>query len=150
MATTFRHSVAFGKRIEFYIIGLMLKEGLDCYIPLVDDDGIDVIVKKEDGTFVEVQIKARSNTVTFGDSALFSALDHEDERKNYYFVFYAERLNKIWIMSSVEFLQEANTNKNGKNIGKKSIWFNGREKGKEYAKERYVRYEDNSFERFKH
>lgn len=35
----FRHSAGFGKRMEFYLIGKMLKEGLDCYIPLVDDDG---------------------------------------------------------------------------------------------------------------
>jgi hypothetical protein len=28
---SFRHSAAFGKRIEYYVIGLMLKEGLDVY-----------------------------------------------------------------------------------------------------------------------
>ena len=32
---TFRHSAGFGKRIEFWIIGRMLKEGLDVYVPLV-------------------------------------------------------------------------------------------------------------------
>jgi len=149
MAYSFRHSAGFGKRIEFYVIGLMLKEGLDCYIPLVDDDAIDVVIKKEDGVFIEVQIKARSNDVIEGDSALFAALTHEAERKNYYFVFYSERLNKIWIMSSAEFLKEAVTNKNGKNKGKRSIWFNGRKQGKEYAKEKYIQYEDNSFSRFK-
>ena len=58
--TSFRNSAAFGKRIEFYIIGLMLKDGLDVYIPLVDDDAIDAVVKKPDGSFIEVQIKAPS------------------------------------------------------------------------------------------
>ena len=47
---TFRNSAAFGKRIEYYIIGLMLKEGLDVYIPLVDDFGVDAIIRKSDGT----------------------------------------------------------------------------------------------------
>ena len=35
--------------MEYYLIGLMLKEGLDCYIPMVDDDGIDVVIRKNDG-----------------------------------------------------------------------------------------------------
>jgi len=43
MANSFRHNAEFGKRIEYYIIGLMLKEDIDCYVPLVDDDGIDVV-----------------------------------------------------------------------------------------------------------
>ena len=34
---TFRNSAAFGKRIEHWIVGRILKEGLDVYIPLVDD-----------------------------------------------------------------------------------------------------------------
>ena len=87
MSLSFRHSAAFGKRIEYYIIGMMLKEGLDVYMPLVDDDAIDAVIKKPDGSFVEVQIKARSKDVIFGDAALFAALKH-DYRPNYWFVFY--------------------------------------------------------------
>ena len=71
MATSFRNTASFGKRIEYYLIGLMLKEGLDIYLPMVDDDAIDAVVKKPDGSFVEIQIKARSKEVTFGDAALF-------------------------------------------------------------------------------
>lgn len=67
MAKTFRHSAGFGKRIEYWVIGLMLKEGIDVYVPLVDDDAIDAVIKKSDGSFVEVQIKARSKTVKMGD-----------------------------------------------------------------------------------
>ena len=65
----FRHSAGFGKRIEFWIIGQMLKEGLDVYVPLVDDNAIDAIVRRPDGSFVEVQIKARSRDVAPGDAA---------------------------------------------------------------------------------
>lgn len=35
-----------------------------------------------------------------------------------------------WIMTSDEFSTLAVTNKTGKNIGKKSIWFNGKRKDK--------------------
>ncbi len=125
MSNIFRSSAAFGKRIEFYIVGLMLKEGLDVYLPLVDDDAIDAVIKRPDGKFIEVQIKARSNTVKFGSAGLFAALTHEP-RENYWFVFYSERMDKIWIMSSSEFLKESRQNLNGSNIGLRAITFNGK------------------------
>ena len=68
----FRHAAGFGKRIEYSIIAEMLKDGMDVYVPLVDDNGIDAVVRKSDGSFVEVQIKARSAEVNPGDEALFA------------------------------------------------------------------------------
>ena len=152
MAIPFRHSAGFGKRIEYWIIGRMLKEGLDVYVPLVDDDAIDAVVRRKDGSFVTVQIKARSNGVLDGDASLFAAIPHE-LRENYWFIFYSERMDMMWIMTSEEFINEANQNKNGKNIGRRSIWFNGRRKNKvtglheEYCKERYQKYLANTFEK---
>jgi hypothetical protein len=32
----FRHSAGFGKRMEYWIIGRILKVGIDIYMPLVD------------------------------------------------------------------------------------------------------------------
>lgn len=125
MSNTFRHNAGFGKRMEYFVISKMLEQGLDVYIPLVDDFGIDAVVRKKDGSFVELQIKARSNDVLFGDAALFAAITHE-KRDNYYFVFYSQRMNKTWILSSKEFIKEAVQNKTGKNIGKRGIWFNGK------------------------
>lgn len=144
----FRHSAGFGKRIEYYIIGLMLKEGIDLYVPLVDDDAIDCVLRKPDGSFVEVQIKARSSEVKFGDGALFSAIPHE-YRKNYWFVFYSERLNETLILSSKEFIKESTQNKEGKNKGKRSIWFNGKNtKDKtEHIKPQFEKYVVNNFQR---
>ena len=153
MGISFRHSAGFGKRMEYNLVGKMLMEGLVVYLPLVDDHGVDCVIKKENGTFIEVQIKARSNEVTNGDAALFAAITHELS-PNFYFVFYSERLNKMWIMSSEEFLQECVTNKKGKNLGKHSIWFNGNRidketgKKKEYCKEKYNKYVCSDFSRF--
>jgi hypothetical protein len=150
----FRHTAGFGKRMEHWIIGKMLKEGLDVYIPLVDDFGIDAIIRKPNGEFIEVQIKARSNEVLLGDIGLFAAITHE-ERKNYFFVFYSERIDKTWIMSSEEFIREANQNKNGKNAGKRSIWLNGCKIDKnsgqrlEYPKPQFNKYLAEDFSRFK-
>jgi len=74
----------------------MLKEGLDVYVPLVDDDAIDAVVKRTDGSFITVQIKARSRDVIEGDAALFAAIPHE-LRENYWFIFYSERMDTTWI-----------------------------------------------------
>ncbi len=145
MSLSFRHSAGFGKRIEYWVVGLMLKQGLDVYLPLVDDDAIDAVIKRPDGSFVEVQIKARSKNVTLGDAALFAAITHE-RRANYWFVFYSEKLDTLWLMSSDEFLAESVQNKSGLNVGKRSIWFNGTKMNKaigereEYCKERYQKY----------
>ena len=152
MSIAFRHSAGFGKRIEYWIIGLMLKQGLDVYLQLVDDDAIDAVIKRPDGNFVQVQIKARSSTVKLGDCALFAALTHE-LRDNYWFVFYSERLDTIWVMSSQEFLDESVQNKNGINAGKRSIWFNGTKmdralgERREYVKDRYLKYVCHDFSR---
>jgi hypothetical protein len=115
------------------------------YLPLVDDDAIDAVIKRPDGSFVEVQIKARSKNVTLGDAALFAAITHE-RRANYWFVFYSEKLDTLWLMSSDEFLAESVQNKSGLNVGKRSIWFNGTKMNKaigereEYCKDRYQKY----------
>ncbi|MDA8127577.1 MAG: hypothetical protein M0Z73_02595 [Betaproteobacteria bacterium] len=152
MTTPFRHSAGFGKRIEYWIIGLMLKEGMDVYVPLVDDHAVDAIVRRKDGTIALVQIKARSKTVISGDAALFAAILHES-RADYWFVFYSERLDTIWLMTSEEFITEAVQNKTGKNAGLRAIWFNGTRTNKktgekiEYVKERFLRYVAHDFSR---
>lgn len=145
---SFRHLAAFGKRIEYYVIGLMLKKGLDVFLPMVDDDAIDVVVKRPDGMFVEIQIKARSKHVIFGDGALFAAIPHE-YRPNYWFIFYSERMDTTWIMSSKEFIKESVQNKNGKNKDKRSIWFNGKNtKGNsEHVKPQFQKYVATDFKR---
>lgn len=153
MGIAFRHTAGFGKRMEYSLVGKMLMEGLDVYLPLVDDHGVDCVIKKGDGTFIEVQIKARSNEVADGDCALFSAITH-DLTPNFYFVFYSERLDLMWIMSSEEFLQACATNKTGKNKGKHSIWFNGNRIDpktgikKEYCKKQFRKYICSDFSRF--
>ena len=130
----------------------MLKEGLDVYLPLVDDDAIDAVIRRPDGSFTTVQIKARSKNVIAGDAALFAAIPHEP-RENYWFIFYSERMNMTWILSSEEFVAEASQNKAGKNKGKRSIWFNGKRKDRstgevlEYCKPQFEKYVAHDFSR---
>lgn len=152
MTHSFRHSAGFGKRIEYWIIGNMLKEGIDVYVPLVDDDAIDAVIRRPDGSFTTVQIKARSKDVIAGDAALFAAITHE-LRDNYWFIFYSERMDMTWIMTSKEFIDESVQNRTGKNKGKRGIWLNGKKKDKstgkpfEYCKLQFKKYIATDFKR---
>lgn len=58
----FRDIASFEKRVEYIIISDMLMKGLDIYVPLVVDHGVDCVIKRKDGTFIEVQIKGRSQS----------------------------------------------------------------------------------------
>ena len=154
MAKTFRNSAAFGKRIEYWVVGQMLKEGLDVYLPLVDDDGVDGVIRRADGSFTSFQVKARSREVKLGDAALFAAIWHE-LRDNYWFIFYSERLDTMWIMTSQEFIKNAVTNKTGKHIGIRSIWFNGTRRDlatkepTEYVKDQWKKFVARDFSRIR-
>lgn len=56
MTFSFRHTAGFGKRMEYYLIGQMLMEGLGHYAPLVNDHGANCVEnKKEDGAFFKIQ-----------------------------------------------------------------------------------------------
>ena len=150
---SFRHAAGFGKRIEYWIVGQMLKEGMDVYVPLVDDHAVDAIVRRHDGSVALVQIKARSKEIIEGDAALFSAIPHPEDRGDYWFVFYSERMDTVWIMTSREFIRESVQNKTGKNVGLRSIWFNGTRHDKstrevlEYTKSQFEKYVATDFSR---
>ena len=58
MGIPFKDSASFGKRMEYFLVGKMLMEKLDVYLPLVDDHGVDFIAKSKNGTFYEVQVKS--------------------------------------------------------------------------------------------
>jgi hypothetical protein len=146
MGKPFRNSAAFGKRIEHWVIGRMLKEGLDVYLPLVDDDAIDAVVKRPDGTFVAIQIKARSADVRVGSAGLFGTWHHE-LRDNYWFVLYSERLDATWLMTSEEFIKKSHQNKSGANIGKRQICLSGKKNGVECCNKRFEKYEAKDFSR---
>ena len=133
----------------------MLKEGLDVYLPLVDDDAVDALVRRPDGSVALVQIKARSQDVISGDAALVAAIDHPVEREDYWFVFYSERMEVMWIMTSSEFIDDSYQNKKGRNAGKRSIWFNGKRRNRatgqydEYTKPQFEKYVAVDFRRLR-
>ncbi len=147
MGIAYRSSASFGKRIEYNIIGKMLMEGLDVYVPLVDDHGVDCVVKNAKGNFVEVQIKARSENQT-DRAALFANIQHHEDIENYYYVFWSESMQCMWILSGEEFVKESRELKSGKNEGSRTIKFNGCKNGIAYPLQKYEKYIATGFSRF--
>ena len=57
----------------------------------------------------------------------------------------------MWIMTSEEFIEESVQNKTGKNKGKRSIWFNGKNTKKqlEHCKPQFEKYIATNFDKLK-
>lgn len=107
----------FGKGFEYELVGQMIQAGLDCYIPVCDDNGIDVAIRRPDGMFVDVQIKAINNK----DAGLFTSIVIPKNTVNYYIVFYDGGLNKRWILTKDELIQYGGQNTKGRDTGKFNI-----------------------------
>ena len=145
----YRHSKSFGERCEYIAMAELLKRGFDVYKTLVDDSGIDCIIKINENRYLDVQIKARSKDIDPGDAALFAGMTLEP-RNNYFFIFYSQHLDTYWIVPSQELTKIAYKNKKGKNIGSYVLWFNGMKNGVPYAKERFDQYKnENGFKLIK-
>lgn len=132
---SYRNTASFGKRQEYIAIAELLRRGFDVYMTLVDDQGIDCVVRrvvKGVPDYLDIQIKARSKDTQPGNYGRFSAMEI-DPRPNLYFIFYSERADQYWIFPSLELVGEANRVKSGKAIGKYSIVLTNYSKPKDMA-----------------
>ena len=83
------------------------------FTPLVDDKGIDLVIRREGCNIYRSSSKrAVKNNKSPELAADFSSITHTPQ-ENYFFVFYSEQLDTFWIMTSEEFLKEASQMKNG-------------------------------------
>lgn len=143
---SYRSSKSFGERYEYRAISELLENGYDVYKTLVDDQGIDCIIRSEIDSspkYVDLQIKARSNGAK--DPATFAAMDITNPRPNYAFMFYSERLNDFWIIPSIDLDSKlAYKNKNGKNKGRYRIDLSGKENGMLIPKAMFNGYRGNN------
>ena len=139
---SYRSSKSFGERYEYRAISELLEHGYDVYKTLIDDQGIDCIIRKVmNGSpkYVDLQIKARSEKAK--DPATFSAMDIINPRPNYAFMFYSEKLNEFWIIPSTVLVNGlAYRNKQGKNLGRFRLDLAGKENGKPKPKDKFEKY----------
>ncbi len=68
-----------GKLAEFLVFGKLIERGADLYLPVVDT-GIDAIVRRKDGIYLEIQVKS---TEAEEQAGWFNAydLDYYDEKR---------------------------------------------------------------------
>jgi hypothetical protein len=142
---SFRSLASFGKRQEFVAISELLRRGYDVYQTLVDDQGIDCIIRKVvDGrpVYIDLQIKARSKDCKPYDAARFAAFEVKDPRENFLFMFYAEQLRSYWIIPSLDLVRLGSKNVKGKNVGKYHILLSGFREGKATINPNFEVYRD--------
>src|SRR5262245_59616120 len=102
-----RKFAAFGKLQELAVVAQLLKHQFDVYMTVVDDKGIDCVVRLDGRVplYLDVQVKARSQNAKipggFGVGRFRS-------RPNLFFVFYSEKANKYWVMPSGVVATHAN------------------------------------------
>ncbi len=114
----YRDTASFGKRQEYSVIAELLKRGFDVYMTLVDDQGIDCVLRVDDKKYLDVQIKAKSKEAKQWN--FFAAMSF-DVRDNFYFIFYTEKNNNLWVIPSKDVKELGIENKSGKNVGKISL-----------------------------
>ena len=140
---SYRSTASFGKRLEFVAISELLRRWYDVYQTLVDDQGIDCVIRREIDEkpyYVDLQIKARSKTCIPYDAARFAAMLIPRPRSNLVFMFYAEWLNTWWLIPSLELVNLASRNKNGINAGKYHILLSGLKQGSPTIKSKFDQY----------
>lgn len=141
----FRHRASFGKRQEYIAIAELLRRGYDVYMPLVDDQHIDCVIRRGDHDYVDVQIKARSKDCLPRDAGRFAAMEIPNPRERYFFLFYCEQIDAYWVFPSTDLVALASQNKQGKNAGKYHVVLTGysQKQGGVYAKPQFSNYLDN-------
>ena len=142
---SYRTSKSFGERQEYVVISELLRRGYDVYKTLVDDQGIDCIIRKSiasEPLYIDLQIKARSKQCVPYDAARFAAMEIKDPRENYLFLFYSEWLDTTWIIPSLDLIRLANKNKKGTNAGKYHILLSGMSGNDPTKNKRFQQYEN--------
>ncbi|MCG9909845.1 MAG: DUF4365 domain-containing protein [Flavobacteriales bacterium] len=122
---SYRDSASYGKRQEFKAIAKLLELGFDVYSTLVDDQGIDCVIRIDSKRYLDIQIKARSKTCSLKNRGYFPLLSIKEKNDNYFFVFYSEMIDTYWVIPSSDIMRMAHEdktnvslNKNGTNAGK--------------------------------
>jgi len=127
----YRDTASFGKRQEYSVVAELLKRNFDVYMTLVDDQGIDCVVRLNHEKHLDVQIKARSKQAQQWN--FLATLDFQI-RDNSYLIFYTEQNNCFWVVPSKDVAKLGITNKSGKNLGKTSLALPKSDKGPKSAK----------------
>ncbi|RJP24368.1 MAG: hypothetical protein C4520_04180 [Candidatus Abyssobacteria bacterium SURF_5] len=122
-------SLTFGKVQEFLAVAELLRRRFKVYLTLVDDSGIDCVLRLKSGCYVDVQIKARSRNAKYPYT--FAGLKFAP-RSDLFFIFYTEINNQIAIIPSRTLARLASRNKSGENEGTRTFTLPKRTEGRKF------------------
>ena len=109
----------FGASVELLVVSKLLDEQREVYLPVVDDHGVDILVKSKDGAqaaWQELQVKS------LHEGGLFAAISCPNPRPNYWFLFYVKAHSTMWHVNSTDFVRLASQNRpDCKNANKYSL-----------------------------
>jgi hypothetical protein len=97
-----------GKAAELFVFGELLNSGADLYVPLVDM-GVDAVLRRSDGTYVEIQVKSTEEDDQAGYFNVYDLGEHPEDRFFIVCVDMNERNRKtegkpnVWVLSSKDF-----------------------------------------------
>jgi len=97
-----------GKLAEFLVFGELIKEGADLYLPVIDT-GIDAVVRRKDGTYLEIQVKSTEEDEQAGYFNVYDLDKHPEDKFFIICVDFNKEKSKvkgkpnIWILSAKDF-----------------------------------------------
>jgi len=108
MGTT---SLTKGKRAEFLVLGELISQECELYLPIIDK-GIDAILRKKDGTYVEIQVKSTEKETQAGCFNIWD-LDLIRPEESFFIVCVdmsktrAEGKPEVWVFTAKVFQEYA-------------------------------------------
>ncbi len=96
-----------GKLAEFSVFSKLLGDGANLYLPVIDLEGVDAIVRKKDGTCVDIQVKSTQAGWAF---AVWFSDEYGEERLKTFFIVcvdMTEQPPETWILPSKIFKEYA-------------------------------------------
>ena len=103
-------SIEKGKLGELYVFMKLIEGGAMPFIPIADTKGVDAVVRKKDGTYVEIQVKATYPP----EQAGYFNVRNLIPRKNLFIVCLImgiEEIPEAWILPSTIFVAHATKRK---------------------------------------
>ena len=96
-----------GKGAELLVFSELIKRGADLFIPVIDK-GIDAVIRKSNGTYLEIQIKS---TQEDDQSGYFNVYDIENHNEETFYIICVDMNEKkivegkpnIWVLSAKDF-----------------------------------------------
>ncbi len=102
-----------GKFGELWVFGNLINKGASVYAPIVDEEGVDAIIRKKDGPLVEIQVKS---TRAKNQAGYFNVKAKKLHPKCNLFIVCVDmspmdatpaRQPEVWIFPSKEFVKYA-------------------------------------------